>query len=276
MNDDHFDAGSGLNTDHADSYLMVKLPANGKYFVSHSATGGGRRERSTPIGSESARPQPDFALRVIPSRVCMPSKGAAAVTVFALRKDGFDGPIQLKFKGPAARARIGRRHACGQPGGLWAWRSRPVLRSWRSRSISRSRAPRRSGTREIVHDAVPAEDKIAGLPLAPSAPCRDSAGPGLRPFFSTTSRPHSPADPRRRPTEGRAAHGDKGASVEWYLRQLENLYQDWFLTDEFVNREVANVEGPRDQVRAWARGSPSRGVQTAESLLRSYIAPTGS
>jgi hypothetical protein len=31
-------------------------------------------------------------------------------------------------------------------------------------------------------------------------------------------------------------------SVDWYLRQLEGLYQDWFLTDEFVNREIANVE----------------------------------
>ena len=33
LNDDHYDAGSGVNTDHADSYLMVKLPADGKYFV---------------------------------------------------------------------------------------------------------------------------------------------------------------------------------------------------------------------------------------------------
>ena len=28
----------------------------------------------------------------------MPSKGSAAVTVFAIRKDGFDGPIKLSFK----------------------------------------------------------------------------------------------------------------------------------------------------------------------------------
>ena len=33
LNDDHYDAASGLNTDHADSYLMVKLPADGKYYI---------------------------------------------------------------------------------------------------------------------------------------------------------------------------------------------------------------------------------------------------
>ena len=32
------------------------------------------------------------------------------------------------------------------------------------------------------------------------------------------------------------------SSVEWYLRQIEGLYQEWFLTDEFVNREIANIE----------------------------------
>jgi hypothetical protein len=32
------------------------------------------------------------------------------------------------------------------------------------------------------------------------------------------------------------------SSVEWYLKQLEGLYQDWFLTDEFVNREIAKIE----------------------------------
>jgi hypothetical protein len=34
----------------------------------------------------------------------------------------------------------------------------------------------------------------------------------------------------------------KKSSVDWYLRQIEGLYQDWFLTDEFANREVASIE----------------------------------
>ena len=32
------------------------------------------------------------------------------------------------------------------------------------------------------------------------------------------------------------------SSVDGYLRQIERLYQEWFLTDEFVNREIANIE----------------------------------
>jgi hypothetical protein len=32
------------------------------------------------------------------------------------------------------------------------------------------------------------------------------------------------------------------SSVDWYLGQIEGLYQDWFFTDEFANREIANIE----------------------------------
>ena len=32
------------------------------------------------------------------------------------------------------------------------------------------------------------------------------------------------------------------SSVDWYLREIERLYQEWFLTDEFVNREIAKTE----------------------------------
>jgi hypothetical protein len=32
------------------------------------------------------------------------------------------------------------------------------------------------------------------------------------------------------------------SSVEGWLRQIERLYQEWFLTDEFANREIASVE----------------------------------
>ena len=53
MNDDHFDAASGLNTDHSDSYLMVKLHGDGKYFI-HIGDTRHRRERSMPTASGSA------------------------------------------------------------------------------------------------------------------------------------------------------------------------------------------------------------------------------
>ncbi len=97
INDDREDPGSGLNTHHADSYLMLKLPADGDYFVSIGDTahnGGeayGYRLRISP-------PQPDFALRVVPSSVAMRSKSTGFATVFVLRKDGFKDPIKLNLK----------------------------------------------------------------------------------------------------------------------------------------------------------------------------------
>ena len=43
-------------------------------------------------------PQPDFALRVVPSSVGLRSKSTTVVTVYAIRRDGFVGPIKLALK----------------------------------------------------------------------------------------------------------------------------------------------------------------------------------
>ncbi len=119
MNDDHFDAGSGMNTSHADSYLMVKLPADGKYFIHlGDTTRHGGKEYAYRL--RISQPQPDFVLRLIPSRIGIPSKGSAAVTVFAIRKDGFDGPITAELQRLAEGVRIARRHAGGQTRGRGA------------------------------------------------------------------------------------------------------------------------------------------------------------
>ena len=101
FNDDHEDIGSGMNTHHADSYLMVKLPADGVYYVhiGDTARNGGEeyayRLRISP-------PQPDFELRVVPSSVSLRSKNSANVSVYVIRKDGFNAPIKLTLKDPPA------------------------------------------------------------------------------------------------------------------------------------------------------------------------------
>ena len=99
FNDDHEDPGSGLNTHHADSYILATLPADGTYCV-HVAdvarSGGeayGYRLRITP-------PRPDFELRVVPSSVTLRSKSVMGVSVHVIRRDGFSGPIKLGLKDP--------------------------------------------------------------------------------------------------------------------------------------------------------------------------------
>lgn len=239
LNDDHYDAGSGLNTDHADSYLMVKLPADGQYLIHLGDT---RRQ----AGKEYAyrlrlsHPQPDFALRVIPSRVCIPSNGAAGVTVFAIRKDGFDGPIQLNFKDlPEGLVSAGATLAAQQE----------VVDVTVNTTLAAMEKPvdvtlvgtATVGDREIVHEAVPAEDRMQAflwrhllpaetLPALVFDPAYQPSADRIRPPIRDEDRPKD-----IQPTLQKA-------SVDWYLREIENLYQEWFLTDEFANREIANIE----------------------------------
>lgn len=97
LNDDLEDLGAGINTHHADSYLHVKLPAKGLYTV-QLADAQHKGGEAYAYRLRLSAPQPDFALRVAPSRVALRGKDSASLTVYALRKDGFTGPIRLEVK----------------------------------------------------------------------------------------------------------------------------------------------------------------------------------
>ncbi|NOX56634.1 MAG: hypothetical protein GXP27_19755, partial [Planctomycetes bacterium] len=158
LNDDHHDAGSGMNTHHADSYLMVKLPANGKYYVHlGDTTQHGGKDYAYRL--RISHPRPDFALRVVPSRAIMRSKNAVALTVFALRKDGYTGPIKLAFKDlpegfQSTGATLGANKST----------ARIVIKT----TLTETEQPvkftvigtAKIGNQEVVHEAVPAEDRM--------------------------------------------------------------------------------------------------------------------
>lgn len=96
-NDDYTDKASGLVADQADSYLSTKLPTTGTYFVQlsdaqhHGGEDYGYRLR---LGA----PRPDFALRLSPSTIDIPPTRIAPVTVYAIRRDGFAGDIDITLK----------------------------------------------------------------------------------------------------------------------------------------------------------------------------------
>lgn len=97
VNDDHPDPEAGLLTHHADSYLSAKLPKSGDYFVQVSDAqghGGADHTYSLRIGP----PQPDFALRATPSSLNVAAGRSVVVTVYAVRKDGWDGDIDVVMK----------------------------------------------------------------------------------------------------------------------------------------------------------------------------------
>ncbi len=239
LNDDHFDAASGLNTNHADSCLMVKLPADGKYFIHLGDTTrhGGKdyayRLRISP-------PQPDFVLRLIPSRLCIPGKGSAAVTVFVMRKDGFDGPIQLKFKDlPKGIESPGATLLAKQVSvGLTIKTSLTAMEKPVNLTVV---GTAKAGDREIAHEAVPAEDKMQAFLWRHLLPAEDL------PALVYDASYQSPAERIRPPIRDEDRPKDvkptlQKSSVEWYMKQIEGLYQDWFLTDDFANREIASIE----------------------------------
>ncbi len=91
---------AGLITHHADAYLTAELPKKGRYYVQLSDAqrhGGDAWAYRLRISA----PRPDFALRVTPSSVYTVPGAIQPVAVYAIRKDGFDGPIRLRVKSPA-------------------------------------------------------------------------------------------------------------------------------------------------------------------------------
>jgi len=157
-NDDSPDPGAGLITHHADSYVRAELPADGPYFVRVSDVqqhGGERYGYRLRLSG----PRPDFALRVTPSSLSIPAGRSAAATVHAIRKDGFDGEIEVSLAdAPAGYALAGGR----VPAGLDSIR---ITVSAPKQPFGRPVSLRLQGTAAIagqmvIHEAVPAEDMM--------------------------------------------------------------------------------------------------------------------
>ena len=170
--DDTDDPGCGLLTHHADSRLLATLPEDGAYCVRVSDTqrhGGNEYAYRLRLSA----PRPDFELRVTPASVNIPAGRAAPVTVHALRRDGFDGPLDVVLAGdagglaldggriPAGCDRI--RMTLSAPGRA---RREPIRLRMLGRAIINGEAVR--------HEAVPAEDMMQAFLWRSLAPCQET------------------------------------------------------------------------------------------------------
>ncbi len=97
------------------------------------------------------------------------------------------------------------------------------------------------GGAKVVHEAMPAEDRMQAFLWRHLLPAEDLPALVYNPSF----RP--PADRVRPPI--RDEQRPKGvkrtltkSSVAGRLNQIESLYQQWFLTDEFASRQIASIE----------------------------------
>ena len=248
FSDDREDLAAGVNTHHADAGLMAVLPADGTYFVHLGDTarkGGEEYGYRLRLGA----PQPDFALRVVPSSASLRAKSTATVSVHVMRKDGFTGPIKLTLKDP--------------PSGCSAT---PVTLSG-TQTVARltfkcDRAGKepihltiagsaKIGDTEITRAAVPAEDRMQAFLWRHLVPASDfevlvydpaDDPPPQRPapvIQLSAQRTNAPAG-----TNSATAAKPKFArnQIAGRLRQLKQLYEEGLLTTVFYTEKVAECE----------------------------------
>lgn len=173
LNDDHEDKGSGLVTHHADSLLRLSLPADGTYFLSI----GDAQHRGGPEYAYRLRlspPQPDFALRVVPSSVSVRAGATATLTVYALRKDGFAGPINLSLGEELEGFTLRGAQIPGNQDQVKITVAAPPMARQEPVTLRIDGAADIDG-RQVVHAAVPADDMMQAFFYRHLVPAEDLA-----------------------------------------------------------------------------------------------------
>ena len=158
FNDDNTDKGAGLTTHHADSYLTATLPKNGIYLLRLSDTqhkGGPEYAYRLRLGV----PQPDFALRVVPSSINARVGTTVPLTVYALRKDGFTGDIAISLKDAPKGFKLGGAKVPAKEDKVKLTLTVPPSPMGRPVSLQFEGRATVAG-REVVHPAVPAQDMM--------------------------------------------------------------------------------------------------------------------
>jgi hypothetical protein len=192
FNDDFEDKATGLETHHADSYLTATLPSDGTYFLhltDTQAQGGPEFAFRLRISG----PQPDFALRVVPSSLSLRAGMSAPVTVFALRRDGFTNAIDLNLKNaPAGFSLSGAKIAAGQDKAQFTLKA-PAQPMEKPVAISIEGRAQING-KPISHTAAPAEDMMQAFIYRHLVPSKELAvtvigqpRPALRDSFKIAS-----------------------------------------------------------------------------------------
>ncbi|MHB8900256.1 MAG: PPC domain-containing protein, partial [Thermoguttaceae bacterium] len=249
LNDDYEDPGVGLNTHHADSYLTLQFPADGTYFV-HLRDTASQGGEAYAYRLRLSAPRPDFALRSVPSMASLRGRGTATVTVYAIRKDGFDGDIKLSLKNP--------------PQGFQAL---PVtLKSGAETAKFTIKTSLRStpeplglviegtatvGQRQVTHEVVPAEDRMQAFLWRHLLPAEEFAvlvsDASFQPPATRVPKPVAPGAEPPKPAAAPAKAGVEPVKftkkqVAGRLRELNRLFQEWLLTDTFYSAKVAECE----------------------------------
>jgi len=260
-NDDHEDPQAGVNTHHADSYIMFKLPADGTYYVhlGDAARSGGP---DFAYRLRLSQPQPDFALFVVPSSVAMRGRGSATVNVQVIRKDGFTGPISVVLKNPPTGFSLtGGTIPQNQASGRLTLST--TLTATKQPVNLRLEGRAKIQDRDVAHEAIAAEDRMQAFLWRHLVPAEDLKVLVYDPSYTPPPKRVPPASPP--PTvvaQATAAAGTKAPpavetkapaappgkatftkqQVAGRLRQIKALYEEGLLTDDFNYRKVAECQ----------------------------------
>lgn len=146
----------GIITHHADSYVTAELPEAGRYYV-HLCDSQRQGGKAFAYRLRVSGPRPDFALRVTPSSLTLRQGETIPLCVHVLRKDGFDGEIELKLKDPPAGFRLeGARIPAGADR-ICVTLTAPAKSPPKPVTLELEGLSR-LGKQQIVRPAVPAED----------------------------------------------------------------------------------------------------------------------
>lgn len=249
-NDDAEDPLAGTNTHDADSYLSLKLPAAGTYYVHVGDTaraGGEEYGYRLRIGP----PRPDFALFAVPSSAAMSLKGGANIPVQLVRKDGFTGPVKVAIKAPSPGFVASPMTISG---------TQSLTRLWVRTTLPESRQPvalvvegrAKIGDREVVHAVVPAEDRMQAFLWRHIVPAESALNvvvfsPTYQPLAKRVRRAPVPRPVEPKPAavsaDGTAAKPKfTKQQVEWRIRQIKLLFEEGLLTETFNDRKIAECE----------------------------------
>ena len=251
-NDDHEDPGSGVNTHHADSYLLAKLPADGTYAIHLSDTArNGGDEFAYRLRISEARP--DFALRVVPSSISLRSKSTAQVSVYAIRKDGFTEPIRLSLSNPPPGFSATPVSITGTQEVVRLTVKTTLVETEEPVNLTVAGSAKIAG-QEVMHDAVPAEDRMQAFlwrHLVPASELKALVfNPAAQPPPKRVPRVRPPPAPETNATftaTNSAANKPKFTKqqIAGRLRELKLLFEEGLLTDDFYDQKVAECEAAR-------------------------------
>ena len=247
FNDDREDLGAGINTHHADSYFMTKLPADGTYYV-HIGDTARKGGEEYAYRLRISAPRPDFELRVVASSTSVRQYNNTGFTVYAMRKDGFDGPIKVDLKDPPAGFKVEPVFLSGKQNiGRISFTANTATREPINITVIGSAKIK---DKKITHDAVAAEDKMQAFLWRHLVPAQD-----LKVLvFDPSYQPPAKREPREVSAALLAEAKIKAAELQAKgqkfskkqvadrIRQIRYLFDEGLITDDFFGEKTAECE----------------------------------